>query len=129
MKTLLVLLSVLALNLSISARPPHEKTGSDIYDYNQVGKIHAAMLNSLDEDIYTTQIFFDQEIANMTETNDFTEGKIRAAMVASIGNDLLKVKEARANLEDRAEILDADVEPLHNKLSDIRKIIDEINIQ
>lgn len=128
MKTLIVILSVLALNLSVSARPPHEKSAGDFFDMNQIGKIHAAMLNGLDEDIYNTQTLFDQEIENLTETNDFTEGKIQAHMISSIGYDLLKIKEARANLEDKAEIVDADVVPLHNRLSELRKIIAEINI-
>lgn len=128
MKTLIVMLSVLALNLSVSARPPHEKTSGDIFHMNQVGKIHAAMLNNLDEDIDSTESFFEQEIANITESHDFTEGKIKAAMIAAIGNDLLRVKEARSSLEIKREILDADVEALHAKLGDIRKIIAEINL-
>ena len=128
MKTLILILSVIALNFSVAARPPHEKVVGDFYDMNQIGKIHAAMLNGLDEDIDSTQMMFDDEVANLKQTNDFTEGKIQASMIASIGNDLMKVKEARTSLEDKAEILDADVEPLHSKLVEIRKIIAEINL-
>ncbi len=122
-------IALLILSTAISARPPHERgMPQDMVDSIQVGKITAAMLNSLDRDIYKTQKAFDKEISNVGDANDYVEGKIQAGMITLVGDELLRIQEERANLEDKSEIVDADVNPLHDRLEELRKIIDEINL-
>lgn len=128
MKVLLTAIIALTLT-SAFARPPHERvTADDMMHSIQLGKISAAMLNDLDRDIRSTQKAFDKELGLMGETNDYVEGKIQAGMITMIGDELLRIQEKRANLEGKDELVDADVVPLHERLEEIRKVIEELNI-
>lgn len=129
MKTaLMTILVALTLNAA-QARAPHERVApNDMMNMIQDGKINAAMLNSLDKDIFDVQKSFEKEISLIGEHNDYTEGKIQASMITMIGDELLRIQEERAALEDKNEILDADVNPLKERLQEVRKIIGELNL-
>lgn len=127
-KALIILITLIGLVASASARAPHETTlADDVFQINQNGKINAYYLNTLDMEIDSTQEMFNQELQKMPEPFSFTEGKIQASMITFIENELLKVQEQRSILDDQSQIIDNDVEPIKANLLKLQDIIRELN--
>jgi|GEM_PF-2224253 len=129
----LALISLILLTaLNTNARAPHERVAGDmnqeVFDYNQNGKISAAMLLEVDTDIYETERFFVTESDKADGANDLVEGKIIASMINMIGHELLTIKSLRAELDDNSNISDSDIQPIKEKLIGLNRLIEEINI-
>jgi len=126
-KALIILITLIGLVASASARAPHETTlADDVFQINQNGKINAYYLNTLDMEIDTTQEMFNRELQKMTEPFSSREDKIQTNIIF-IENELLKVLDQRSNLDDQFEIVDNDVEPIKANLLKLQDIIRELN--
>lgn len=114
---------------SAQAKAPHEKTVSDsIMHINMTGKINAAYLNAIDMEIFETKKKFEKEVNLLPETNDIMEGKIQAGMITLIESELNALVKQRSELEDDSEIIDADVQPIYDRLEYINAIIEDLNV-
>lgn len=129
MKTAIVTTLIALTFTQAQARAPHERgVQEEIMNSIQNGKINAAMLNSLDREIREANAAFEKELSELGDANSYVEGKIQASMITMIGDELLRIQDERSQLENKNEIVDADVEPLKERLEEVKKIIEELKI-
>lgn len=129
MKAILALATLIFVVFGVEARNPQESLSMEsVYNMNQYGKINAGYLNALDMKIFSTRVKFEQELNMLGDTTDHTEGKIRAHLINMIEADLNEVIKERASLEDDSDIIDADVDPIYEKIDKIERLINEINV-
>lgn len=128
MRNLLVIFGMALLVFVGNVQAQDLELEQQLFEYNQLGKINAAMINGIDIKIYDVQDRFNIEKENAEGIVDHMEGKIVAALIISIEDKLNDVKADRARLEDLEEVLDQDIELIENKLQGIKVLIEEINI-
>ena len=128
MKNLMTLvgLALIVFNTSVSAQSFDNDLETELFNYNQVGKINAVMLNEIDAEISRVKVNFDVATEGLDAGTDHVEGKILAAMIISIEDQLAQVEEQRDLLDDKYEVLDADKAAIDNKLQGIQILINEL---
>ena len=122
----LIALTLIVFNTQVAAQG--FSLEDELRDYNQVGKINAVMLNQIDDNINAVKVNFDLERENADGGFDHMEGKILAALILTIEDQLDAVDEQRRLLDEKYEILDANKEAIDNRLQGIQILIDEINL-
>lgn len=127
MKNLLTLIAMALIVFNTSAHAQSANLEEELFNYNQIGKINAAMLDQVDQQIRTTKIKFQGAAADADAGDDIVEGKILASMIIMIEDELDKVDEKRALLDDKYEIVDADINSIQKDLNGINVLIDEMN--
>ncbi len=128
MKNLMTLigLALIVFNTTVSAQSFDNDLEMELFNYNQVGKINAAMLNDIDAEINRVKVKFDVATDGLDAGYDIVEGKILAAMIISIEDQLAQVEELRDQLNDKYEVLDADKAAIDKKLQGIQVLINEL---
>ncbi len=122
----LIGLALIVFNTTVSAQSFDNDLEMELFNYNQVGKINAAMLNDIDAEINRVKVKFDVATEGLDAGDDIVEGKILAAMIISIEDQLAQVEELRDQLNDKYEVLDADKAAIDKKLQGIQVLINEL---
>ena len=122
----LFVLAFIVFNTNVAAQSSFLE--EELFNYNQVGKINAAMLNDIDDQINMVKVNFDLETQNADAGTDQIEGKIIAAMIITIEDQLDQVDQERRLLDDKVEVLDEDRDSITQKLQGIQILIDEMNL-
>ncbi len=128
MKNLVTLIgmALIVFNTSVSAQSMSLE--EELFNYNQVGKINAAMLNQVDDKINQVKVKFDLASENADGGTDLVEGKILAAMIISIEDKLDQIDQERALLDDKYEIEDADLNAIEKDLQGVEVLINELSL-
>ncbi len=122
----LFVLAFIVFNTNVAAQSSFLE--EELFNYNQVGKINAAMLNDIDDQINQVKVNFDLETQNADAGTDQIEGRIIAAMIITIEDQLEQVDQERRLLDDKVEVLDEDRDSITQKLQGIQILIDEMNL-
>lgn len=112
----LLFTSTLMMGLSLNAQ---EIDFSEIIDQNQNGKIEAAMISTIEDKASRLEQLILKKEANF-QTNDMTEGKLMAAMVTTVLNDLGDIK-AKISTGVSGEEIDT----LYARMSELESIVSE----
>ncbi len=128
MKNLITLIgmALIVFNTSINAQDMNLE--EELFNYNQVGKINAAMLNEVDDKINQVKVKFDLASENLDAGSDHVEGKILAAMIISIEDKIDQIEQRRALLDDKYEIVDRDLEEIEQGLQGVEVLIHELSL-
>ena len=122
----LFVLAFIVFNTNVAAQSSFLE--EELFNYNQVSKINAAMLNDIDDQINLVKVNFDLETQNTDAGTDHIEGRIIAAMIITIEDQLEQVDQERRLLDDKVEVLDEDRDSITQKLQAIQILIDEMNL-
>lgn len=83
-------------------------------DQNQIGKIEAVMINSIEDRANQLESVVLKKEANF-ETSDLTEGKIFAAMVTTVLGDLAEIRGQLSDVHgDKIDALDMRMKELES---------------
>lgn len=128
MKNLITLIgmALIVFNTSINAQDMNLE--EELFNYNQVGKINAVMLNDVDDKINQVKVKFDLAAENADGGTDLVEGKILAAMIISIEDKIDQIEKRRELLNDKYEIVDADLEEIEKGLQGVEVLINELSL-
>lgn len=93
------------------------------HDSIQEGKIEAAYLAMLEEDIKKTEAALEFSVANLNEPITDHEGKILAAMINMIEDEIVKAKKMHDALSNENVIDDSSAKDLRKQIKDIFDLI------
>lgn len=97
-------------------------------DSIQEGKIEAAYLNMLREDINKAEAGFEHTVANLDEPINDVEGKIQAAMIDMIETEIKMAKVMHSDLSNEEVINDETSSELRKQIELVKDLTAELSL-
>ncbi len=123
MKSLFLILTVL-FTFSANMAQANEL---NFQDSIQEGKIEAAYLNMLREDINKAEAGFEHTVANLDEPINDVEGKIQAAMIDMIETEIKTAKVMHSDLSNEEVINDETSSDLRKQIELVKDLTAELS--